>query len=47
MRMEAEDILATRVFDDENDDTADIHGPDATGDENGSGADEPDKAEVE
>jgi probable Rubsico expression protein CbbX len=47
MRIEAEDILASRVFDDENDDTADIHGPDGTGDENGSQADEPDKAEVE
>ena len=47
MRIEAEDILASRVFDDETDDTADIHGPDGTGDENGSHADEPDKAEVE
>jgi probable Rubsico expression protein CbbX len=47
MRIEAEDILASRVFDDENDDTGDIHGPDGTGDENGSRADEPDKAEVE
>src|SRR3954470_17464031 len=41
MRIEAEDILASRVFDDENDDTGDIHGPDGTGDENGSRADEP------